>query len=79
MIDLSNKIALITGSGTGIGLVIALTFAKHGADVVVNDVNDENGRNAVDKIKDMGRNSFYVRADVSKSDEVEQMVKRIIC
>lgn len=78
MIDLSNKIALITGSGTGIGLVIALTFAKHGADVVVNDVNDENGRNAADKIKDMGRNSFYVRADVSKNDEVEEMVKRII-
>jgi len=78
MIDLSSKVALVTGSGKGIGQVIALAFAKHGANVIVNGRTDESGQEVADKIKAMGRNSFYVRADVSKSDEVEEMVKKII-
>jgi len=78
MIDLSNKVALVTGSGTGIGFSIALAMAHHGADVVINDINDENGQKAANTIKEIGRKSFYVMAEVSKSNEVKEMVKKIM-
>ena len=70
-----GKIAIVTGAGYGIGEAIALSLAKEGADVVVNDVNIESARSVADKIKAIGRRALAIKADVYKSNEVNEMVK----
>jgi len=70
-----NKVVIITGSSRGIGKSLALAFGKEGAKVVVNYVNSKELANEVVKsIKDMGSESFSIKADVRKSDEVKNMV-----
>lgn len=76
--ELEGKIALVTGAGSGIGKAIALTFAKEGADVAVNDVDIGNAEATASEVKALGRRSIAVRADVSKEDEVNRMVERIL-
>lgn len=71
---LENKVALITGGSSGIGLETALLFAKEGAKVVVVDINDAGGQQAVDRIKAEGGQAAYYHADVSKAADCEQMV-----
>jgi NAD(P)-dependent dehydrogenase (short-subunit alcohol dehydrogenase family) len=67
---LENKVALITGAGSGIGRQSALLFAKEGAAVVVVDVNEQAGRETAALIKD----AIYVRADVSKAADCAHMI-----
>jgi 3-oxoacyl-[acyl-carrier protein] reductase len=63
---LQDKVAVVTGSGSGFGAGIAERFAAEGAAVVVNDVNDENGERVAKAIRDAGGQAAYVHADVSK-------------
>ncbi len=72
---LAEKVALITGAGSGIGRESALLFAREGARVVVVDVNDTAGDAAAAEIRQAGGEAIYVHADVSKSAEAEQMVR----
>jgi NAD(P)-dependent dehydrogenase (short-subunit alcohol dehydrogenase family) len=72
---LENKVALITGAGSGIGYHSALLFAKEGASVVVVDINDDGGKNTVKEIEAAGGKAVYVHADVSKAADAEKMVK----
>ena len=72
---LENKVALITGAGSGIGRETALLFAREGAQVVVADVNDEAGRNVVQELKAAGGQAVYAHADVSKSADAEAMIR----
>lgn len=75
MIDLSGKVALVTGSSRGIGRACALKLAKAGADVVVNFVTSESSANeAARAILDMGRRVAVVKADVSEQDDVESLM-----
>ena len=71
---LENKVALITGGSSGIGLETALLFAKEGAKVVVVDINDNGGQQAVAQIKEEGGQAAYYHADVSKAADCKQMV-----
>ena len=71
---LENQVALITGGSSGIGLETALLFAKEGAKVVVVDINDNGGQQAVAQIKEEGGQAAYYHADVSKAADCEQMV-----
>ena len=64
---LENKVALITGAGSGIGRESALLFAREGARVVVVDVNDAAGQAVVDEMRAAGGEAVYVHADVSKA------------
>lgn len=76
--ELLDKIALVTGSGRGMGKAIALTFAREGADVVVNDVNVDAAEATAAEVNALGRRAMAFKADVSKSDEVNEMVERVI-
>ncbi len=76
--DLSNKVAIVTGSGRGIGAAIALKLAEVGATVVINDVGDMGPAEAVaGEIRKMGQQSLVVPADVSDSSEVARMVETV--
>jgi len=74
---LEGKKAVVTGSSRGIGKGCALTLAKCGADVVVNYVQSpEKAEDTVEKITELGRTSFAVKADVSREDEVKTLFKK---
>ena len=73
-----NRVALVTGAGSGIGKSIALALATEGANIVVNDIKGELADTTVDDIKKMGRQGLPVTADVSNEDEVKGMVEKSI-
>ncbi len=74
---LDNKIALVTGSSSGIGKTVALAFADQGADLVLNYPNDSQLQN-VTRVKEdiaaFGRRVIAVRADVSQEDQVQSLI-----
>ncbi len=71
MTSLEGKVAIITGGGMGIGQATAQLFAERGASVVVADVNEEAGRETVDRI---GGKSIFVKADITSQADVQNMV-----
>ena len=71
---LSNKVALITGAGSGIGREAALLFAKEGAQIVVCDLNESAGHETVSLIVTQNGEATFVRADVSKAAEVKAAI-----
>jgi len=76
--QLDGKVALITGAGRGIGRTMAVTLAKAGADLCINDVNLDTAEEAAEEIRALGRKAIAVKADVGDSDEVDMMVTRTI-
>ncbi|MQB07960.1 SDR family NAD(P)-dependent oxidoreductase [Agrobacterium tumefaciens] len=73
--DLDKKVCIVTGAGSGIGRATAELFARHGARVVVADVNAE-AANAV--AKDIRGEAIGVKVDVSSAAEVEAMVASVV-
>ena len=77
--DFTGKVALVTGSGRGIGKAIALKLAETGATLVINDVGDSApAEQTVTEIKSMNRQAMAVMADVSSSADVTRMVETAI-
>ncbi len=74
----SGKIALVTGSGAGIGRAAALKFAEEGAKVVVSDVNVDGGNETVALVKQKGGDAVFAGADVAKAADVEALVARVV-
>ena len=72
---LQNKIAIITGAGSGIGRGTALAFIREGAKVVVADWSEEGGKETVELISKEGGEAVFIKTDVSKAVDVEAMVK----
>lgn len=70
-----TKVALVTGGSFGIGHATAIAFAKRGAKVAVVDWKEDH--ETVDAIKELGGEAIFIRCDVSKSDEVRNMVQKI--
>jgi 3-oxoacyl-[acyl-carrier protein] reductase len=68
---LQDRVALVTGAGSGLGRAIALTFAREGARVAVNDLRREAAERVVGEIHAAGREAIALVADVSDSVEVQ--------
>src|SRR5258706_1074385 len=71
---LENKVALITGAGSGIGRESARLFAQEGARIVVVDVSDRAGETVARELRSAGREAVFFHADVSKAADAEGMV-----
>jgi NAD(P)-dependent dehydrogenase (short-subunit alcohol dehydrogenase family) len=71
---LKDKVALITGGGSGIGRATSLLFAREGAKVVVADYATEGGEETVRLITAAGGTAMFVQADVSRSADVQWMI-----
>jgi NADP-dependent 3-hydroxy acid dehydrogenase YdfG len=67
---ITGKVALVTGSGQGIGRAIALRLASDGADVAIVDVTDGKMKAVADEVRGTGRKATIFKADVSKRDDV---------
>jgi NAD(P)-dependent dehydrogenase (short-subunit alcohol dehydrogenase family) len=74
MKTLENKIAIVTGAGSGIGKAVAELFAREGAKVVVSDINEQHGNDAVAAIKKSGGDAFFVKADSSSPEDNSALV-----
>ncbi len=75
---LDQRVAIITGGGTGIGRSIALEFAKEGADVVISSRNMANLEKVAEEIKALGRRSLAIATDVSVKGQAQNMVKQTV-
>jgi len=75
---LSGKTAIVTGGASGIGEATALLYAEYGANVVVSDIHEELGNKVVEQIRQDGGNAIFVKADVSKPEECEQLVNKTV-
>ncbi len=73
-----NRVALVTGAGSGIGKAIATSLAREGADVVVNDLESAPARATAAEIEAAGRRALSAPADVGSEEAVQRMVERSI-
>ena len=77
-LQLEDRVALVTGGGSGIGEASALAFAREGAKVVVADVDHISGEATAHAIEEAGGKAIFVRADVSQRTDVEAMIRKAI-
>lgn len=78
MKQLDGKIALVTGSSTGIGRAVALLFASEGADVIITSNSSvEEGNAVLETLSSLGSKAMYVSADLTKVEDVNMLFEKI--
>ena len=75
---LAEQVAVVTGSGRGIGRAIALALAEQGANLVINDVAADSAEAVAAEIEALGRQAMPAVADVTKEDNVRSMVEAVL-
>jgi NAD(P)-dependent dehydrogenase (short-subunit alcohol dehydrogenase family) len=76
--EVTNKIVIITGAGSGIGKATAIHFAKYGATVVVSDINLESAQKVADEIETNKGKALAVKANVAKFEDVENLINTTV-
>lgn len=76
--SLKDKVAIITGSGSGIGKAAAILYANEGAKVVVSDINEEHGIEVVSEINMGGGQAVFIKADTSKAEDNRNLVEQTL-
>jgi 3-oxoacyl-[acyl-carrier protein] reductase len=75
---LIDKVAVITGAGSGFGRETSELFAQEGAKIVVADLNTDNGRQTVEHIQKSGGEAVFVKVDVTNLHEVKEMIETAV-
>lgn len=75
---LEDKVALITGGGSGIGRATAIAFAREGTRVVAADMSSEGGEETVRLIRESGGEAFFVKADITQETDVRELVDKAV-
>jgi len=78
MFELKEKVAIVTGARRGMGRSHALVLAKAGAKVVVSDISEKDCQKVVEEIEKNGGQALVVKCDVTKKEEVDNLVKKTI-
>jgi NAD(P)-dependent dehydrogenase (short-subunit alcohol dehydrogenase family) len=77
LFDLTGKVSLVTGAGSGLGRVFCEAMAEHGSDVVCTDINRGWAEETAGMIAKYGVKTVVVKADVSKQDEVKALFQKV--
>jgi 3-oxoacyl-(acyl-carrier-protein) reductase len=72
-----NQIAIVTGSGRGLGAATALRLARDGADVIINDISEENASKMATEVEKIGRRTFVSTHDVSDYKSANALVEEV--
>ena len=75
---LKDKVAIVTGAGSGIGKAIAIRFAQEGAKVIIADINLGAAQETADDIINLNRESLAIKMDVTKKEEINSMIEKAI-
>jgi len=78
MKNLAGKTAIVTGGASGIGEATTLLFAENGCNVVISDLNEEKGNRLTEQIKQSGSKAIFIKADVSKPEDCENLVNKTV-
>ncbi|MGP6146009.1 SDR family NAD(P)-dependent oxidoreductase [Jeotgalibaca sp. A122] len=78
MLNLNDKVAIVTGAAMGMGKATAELFAQVGAKVIIADYNEEEGQKTADGIRKNGGEATFIKVDVSKEEQVKNLVEKTV-
>ena len=70
---IQDKVAVVTGAGSGMGKAIAVLYAKEGAKVVVSDINEETANKTVEEIKENGGVAIAIKTNVALEEDIQKL------
>ena len=78
MYRLNDRIALITGGGSGLGKAMSLLFAEEGADIAIADIDSSSAEKTAREVREIGRRAIAIRADIAESKDVDMMTDSVL-